>query len=108
MFRKNKKMTRITRHTVSTRVNLTSSTDSLMDTERSIITSRLTEAGNWFLNEGMRASTASTTATVLTPGWRCTASTKPGWPLYQLRRLFCSTESTAWPTSLRRTGEPLR
>src|SRR5258708_36473377 len=74
-LRKNKKITRTTRHTVNTSVNSTSWTDWRMDSERSKRISRLMAGGRWSRKCGSRFLIASTTFTVLTPGWRWTVST---------------------------------
>ena len=52
--------------------------------------------------------TASTTSMVFVPGWRCTASTMPRLSLNQAATLSVCTLSMTRPTSLRRTGLPLR
>jgi hypothetical protein len=62
-------------------VNFTSATDSRMDCERSIRTSRFTEAGICERKEGGGALTASTTSTVFVPGWRWTVRTIARVPL---------------------------
>ena len=72
-FRKKRKITRTTSATVRSSVNLTSLTESRMDSERSIRMPRFTEGGSnsrkdlsWFLME-------STTWTVFVPGCFWTA-----------------------------------
>ena len=69
-FLRNRKMTRTTRTTVSTRVNLTSCTDSRMDTERSLRMAIWIAPGSWACSSGRIAFTRSTTSTVFVPGWR--------------------------------------
>ena len=67
-LRKNKNITRTTRHTVNTSVNSTSWTDWRMDSERSNKMSRLMAGGSWVRKCGKSFLIASTTSTVLTPG----------------------------------------
>src|SRR5262245_56500452 len=74
-FRKKRKTTMITRHKVRTRVNLTSLTDSRIDSERSYKMLSSAEAGICSLNSGSKRRTASATATVLVPGCLETART---------------------------------
>ena len=107
-LRRKRKMTITTRHRLSRRVSFTSRTESRMDSERSIRISRLIAAGICARKVGSSALIASTTSTVLVPGWRCTASTTARVPLNQLATLSFSTPSTTCPTSARRTGEPSR
>ena len=51
---------------------------------------------------------ASTTSTVLVPGWRWIARITERSSLYQLATLSVCTPSTTRPSSSSRTGEPLR
>ena len=69
-LRRNRKMTSTTRTTVRTSVNLTSCTDSRIDTERSLRMSSWIAPGSCAWSSGSSALTASTTSTVLVPGWR--------------------------------------
>ena len=66
------------------------------------------EAGSWLWNFGTSFLTASTTATVLVPGWRSTASTMDRSSLYHPAILSFSTESSTLPSSSSRTGAPFR
>src|SRR3954471_13266956 len=68
IFRRNRKMTRMTRKMVSSSVNLTSFTDSRMDCERSYTMLNVTEAGICFCTVGSSSLMESTTATVFVPG----------------------------------------
>src|SRR4030042_1852331 len=67
---RNRKMTNTTRTRTRTRVDSTSSTEFLMDSERSKSTFRETEAGSRARKEGNSFRTAAATSTVLVPGWR--------------------------------------
>ncbi len=69
-LRRNRKMTRTTRITVRTRVNFTSWTDSLIDTDRSLRIPSERAAGSCDWSCGSSALMASTTSTVFVPGWR--------------------------------------
>src|SRR5258708_37584186 len=55
MFRRKRKMTRMTRKRVSRRVNLTSLTEARMESARSRWTRRSTEAGIWLRETGRSA-----------------------------------------------------
>ena len=79
-----------------------------MASERSIITSSEAAAGSWSRSFGSRSLTAFATATVLVPGWRCTASMIPRWSMRQAAVLSFCTLSKTRPTSCSRTGEPSR
>src|ERR671930_1717137 len=94
-FRRNRKITMMTRAMVSMRVNLTSRTDSRIETERSYRTFRSTDAGICARNVGSSARIEFTTSTVLVPGWRWMASTMARVSLYQLATLSFSTLSMA-------------
>ena len=107
-LRRKRKITITTRTTVSMRVNLTSLTESRIDSERSKRTFRVTEAAIWDLKTGSRALIASTTSTVFVPGCRCTARTMARVPVNQEATLSFSTLSITRPRSSRRTGEPFR
>src|SRR5882672_7123751 len=65
IFLRNRKITSTTRPTVSNSVNLTSSMDSRMDSERSYSVAKLTDVGICARNVGSSFFTPSTTATVL-------------------------------------------
>src|SRR5512140_423245 len=107
-FRRKMKITRTTRMTVRTSVNFTSSTDSRIDSERSMRISMLTDGGRNERKLGRRSLTESTTLTVLVPGWRWTASvTDRAW-LNHAAALSFWTLSITLPSSCRRTGAPLR
>jgi phosphoribosylanthranilate isomerase len=69
-LRRNRKMTMITRHTVSTRVNSTSWIDPRIDSEASKAMSIFTAGGISPRNVGSSLLMLSTTSTVLVPGWR--------------------------------------
>ncbi|MNE31173.1 hypothetical protein D3C80_1247240 [compost metagenome] len=88
-------------------MNCTSEIDSRIDTEESFITLSVTEAGSSAVSAGSFALTASTTATVLASGWRCTASTMADWPSYQLPASRFSTLSSTRAISPRWIGAPL-
>ena len=72
-LRRKRKMTSTTRNRVSSRVNSTSLTESLIEVDRSIRMFMETEAGSWSRKVGRSLLTASATSTVLVPGWRWTA-----------------------------------
>jgi hypothetical protein len=107
-FRRNRKMTITTRHSVRSSVIFTSLTDARIDSERSHSVRSPTEAGSCGLSCSTRDWTASETATVFVPGWRCTARTMPRLPEIQLADRVFWTLSTTCATSSSRTGEPLR
>ena len=107
-FRRNRKITRITSPSVSTSVNFTSSTDARIDAERSYSSLIVTHAGSCSRNDGSRALTALTTATVFVPGCRWIASTIDRSSLNQAAVLLFSTLSITCPSASRRTGLPLR
>ena len=67
-LRRNRKMTRTTSTTVNTSVNLTSCTDSRIDTERSLRMPSDSAAGSCAWSCGSSALIESTTSTVLVPG----------------------------------------
>ncbi len=107
-LRRNRKITSTTRHSVSSRVALTSRTDSRIGCARSIITFRVAEAGSWLRRSGSSACTARETSSVFVPGCRCTASMIARWSTNQLAvRSFCTLSITR-PRSCRRTGAPSR
>ena len=74
-LRRKRKMTRITRAIVSSRVNLTSVTDSRIVSVRSKRMFSSTEPGNWLRKPGSSFLMLSTTSMVLVPGWRWMART---------------------------------
>src|SRR5580765_3069792 len=67
-LRRKTKITPTTSAKVSHSVNLTSLTDSRIDNDRSVRSSRITAGGSCSLTVGNSALTASTTATTLVPG----------------------------------------
>ena len=69
-LRRKRKITRITRAIVSSRVNFTSETDALIDSERSKRVFNWTDAGSWLRKIGTCFLILSTTSMVLVPGWR--------------------------------------
>src|ERR1051326_2396676 len=107
-FRRKRKITSTTRHRVSTRVNFTSATEALMETERSYRTCTSIEGGSWDRSLATMSRTAWATSIVLVPGWRWTARVIDLTPLYQLAERRSWTPSTTFPSSLRNTGAPLR
>jgi len=111
-FRRKRKMTMITRPMVSSRVNLTSATDSLIVSERSKRTLSSTAAGSVSRKEGICFLMLLTTSMVLVPGWRWMARTmaRVVFPLvlYQAAILSFSMLSLTVPRSCSRTGAPLR
>ena len=108
IFLRNRKITMTTSAIASNRENCTSSTELRIEIERSLSTSRLTEAGNCWRNCGMSARMASTTATVLVPGWRWIVMVTLRRPLNQLATLLFSTLSITFATCSKRTGAPFR
>jgi len=67
-FLRNRKMTRTTRMTVRTSVNLTSWTESRIEIDRSLRIPSASAAGSCAWSCGRSALIASTTSTVLVPG----------------------------------------
>src|SRR5688572_8079527 len=67
-LRKKMKITVTTSTNVKYRVSLTSCTDSRIETERSVRTSRITDGGSCSRNVGSNVLIESTTATTLVPG----------------------------------------
>src|SRR3954468_18775471 len=90
-FRKNRKITMMTRKMVSNKVNFTSFTDSRIDCERSNTTLSFTAAGICFWMVGSNCLIESTTATVFVPGCFWMASVMARSPLNQLAILSFST-----------------
>ncbi len=82
-FRRKRKITRTTRPTVSIKVYWTSSTAWRIETERSNMTDRSTEAGICARKVGTSAFTLSTTSMVLASGCRKIASRIERLPLNQ-------------------------
>ena len=69
-FRRNRKITMITRPAASASVNSMSSIDAWIDRARSYITSSSTESGSCARIVGSRALICSTISIVFEPGWR--------------------------------------
>src|SRR5206468_12410412 len=69
-FRRNRKMTRITRTSARNSVNLTAFTDERIETDRSYRVATSTDGGITVRKLGSSALIESTTSTVLVPGWR--------------------------------------
>ncbi len=69
-LRRNRKITSTTSPIARVSVNWTSATEARIDSDRSSITSRLTEAGSCARKVGTRSLTRWTTLTVLASGWR--------------------------------------
>ena len=106
-LRRNRKITITTRARVTTRVNLTSCTESRIDSERSKSTCSDTEPGRLRCRPATAVLTRSVTSTVLAPGWRWTASMMlRSEPLNQAATRGFSTPSTTRPSASRRTGLP--
>ena len=106
--RRNRKMTITTSAAAIPSVRCTSLTEFRMETERSLSTSMLIEAGTWARNAGSRSRIESTTETVLASGWRWIASTTPRLSLNQVAILSFSTLSTTRAISSSLIGAPLR
>src|SRR5215831_8017225 len=87
-LRRNKKITSTTSASVSSRVNVTSSTDALIVAERSYSVSTWTAGGISADSRPSAALTLLATSTVLVPGCRWIASTIERSPLYQLAVLL--------------------
>ena len=102
-FRRNRKITRMTRNRVRTRVNLTSPIDAWIDSDRSYRTCIETEAGSSRRKAGRRLRTAVATSTVFAPGWRYTAREiercSVCLSMYQAAVLSFSTPSITFPIS---------
>ncbi len=107
-FRRKRKITRTTRHMVSSRVNFTSATELRIVWDRSYRMSRDTAEGSWARNTGSSSRMASTTFTVFVPGWRWMARTMARASFRQPATLSFCTLSITRPSSPRRTGEPFR
>ena len=106
--RRNRKMTMTTRQIVSSIVSCTSRTAARVTCVRSSIRSTWTAGGIDCSSFGIKALIVSTNATVLAPGAFWIAIPSAGLLLKKApTRTFC-TESSALPTSLMRTGAPLR
>ena len=103
-LRRKRKITSTTSAMVAASVTCTSWIESRIDCERSLRNLSSTEAGIWAISPGMAALIASTVATVLAPGWRCTDIVMARSPLAQLAVLTDSTLSSTAATSLKRTG----
>ena len=107
-FRRKMKITMMTRHTAANKVCSTSDTDLRMVSERSMSTSRFTDAGIAARNCGSNFLMRSTTSTVFAPGWRWTASTTARVLSYHAMILSFCTLSRTLPNCCNRTGLPLR
>ncbi len=107
-LRRNTKITAMTRTSASSSDSWTSRTDARMETDRSKKTLSWIAGGSWDSKVGRIFLTASTISMVFVPGWRCTASMMPRVPLCHAAILSFWTLSNTRPTSLRRTGAPLR
>src|SRR5476649_2330768 len=86
-FRRNRKITMITRVTAIASVSWTSLTAARIEIERSNKGSIWIDGGTCARIGGSFSRTMSTTATVLASGWRCTASTTARASLYQVATL---------------------
>ena len=104
--RKNKKITNTTNMMVPIRVRLTSSKAWRIDTERSFTGVSDTDSGICVFNSGRAWFTASTTLTVLAPGWRWIARVMEFSPFSVAQVLMTSTLSCTRATSRKRTGTP--
>src|SRR3569833_1882380 len=103
---RNRKITSTTSTMVRASVNFTSWIASRIEIERSLSTLTSIDAGICDLNCGSVALTASTTATVLALGWRCTPRMMDGSPLALLPLLTDSTQSSTTARSFRRVVNP--
>ena len=106
--RKNKKITNTTNAIVPISVSDTSCKASRTDSERSLTEVILTDWGICSLSRGSASLTASTTRTVLAPGWRKIASVIDGSPFKLACERVVSILSSTVATSFRRTVLPLR
>ena len=107
-FRRNRKITRTTRPTVSPSVSLTSWTDSRIGAERSTCMYSFTDGGSCSRMLGSISMTASAIATMLLPGCLLTIITMARLSFDQFADLSFSTPSNTCATSSSRTGVPLR
>ncbi len=99
-------MTSTTRAAVIASVTLTSWIAARIETERSLRIMRLTDPGSCATSPGTAALIASTVATVLASGWRCTCSVMERSPFAQLAVFTDSTLSSTSATSASRTALP--
>src|SRR3977135_1794509 len=76
--RRKTKITAITRKAEISNVACTSFTERRIELLLSSVTATLIEGGRWARSAGSAAWTASTTATVLAPGWRLMATVTAG------------------------------
>ena len=107
-LRRNRKMTPTTSTSVSSSVNVTSSTEALIVADRSYNVDTVTAGGISVCRRTSAALTLLATSTVFVPGCRWMASTIERDPLYQLAVLLFCTSSVMRPISERWTGAPLR
>ena len=107
-LRRNTKITITTRAMDSISVNCTSCTEARMVTVRSTTVSTLMEGGMAARRPGMAALMRSTVSMTLAPGCLKTNNWMPRLPFCHPARRAFSGPSTARPTSLTRTGPPLR
>ncbi len=107
-LRRNTKITSTTRTTASISSNSTSSTEARMVTVRSLRIDTSTADGNAACSCGSSALMLSTTSMTLAPGWRWTLRMTAGDMFIQAASLSFWAPSTAFATSLSRTGEPFR
>ncbi len=91
-----------------TSVSCTSATEARIISVRSTTMDSSVPAGSARSRERNCARSAATVATMFAPGWRCTSTSTAGRPLYHAPVSVFSSPSTAVPTSLSRTGAPLR
>jgi hypothetical protein len=107
-FRKNRKITMITRQTAIASVSCTSNTAARIDVERSNRGCISIPGGTWARIAGSFSRTRSTTSTVLASGCRWIASTIARESLNQLATRSFSTLSMTRATWLSLIGAPLR
>ena len=106
--RRNTKITDMTSATVSSNVNCTSAIEARMVSVRSETTLILMPDGIDAFSTGIIALMRSTVATTLAPGERWIGRMMACCLLYQAAIRLFSGPLVAFPTSLTRTGEPLR
>ncbi len=106
--RRNRKITSTTKATVAAIVSVTSCSASRTDIDLSLTGVSTIDLGSCSRSAGRPARTRSTTATVLAPGWRSTASVIEFSPLNVAQVLSVSTLSVTLATSFSRTGLPPR
>ena len=106
--RRNKKITSTTSAIVPISVSVTSCSAARTEMDRSLTGVSDTDCGIWLCSTGNRARTASTTCTVLAPGWRNTAMVMEFSPLSVAQLLSVSILSSTFATSFSSTGLPPR